>query len=335
MGKTSAARIFAKALQCVHGPSPAPCNRCDICRCIASGDDIDVIEINGARQRGLDDYVSSRFSVTTRPFRARFKIYIIDQVDFLTGQAINSLLDILEEPPAHVKFVFCTSNPDRLPRTMLSRLQRFDFFPVEISEIVERLLHIVDTEGVRAEPEALKILAQLANGSVRESLSFLETLVSLGGGDVITAQAVHQMLGMARSGRLRALFDRLVSRDSAGALAELEVAVYEGVDVGILVRQLLGFYRDLAAALVGCPAELMHFLPTRDYVQFQVAAKELGLATILAAMQILDRTETIIRQRAEGRIHAELALMQICGLENLDDLSSIVAWLRGNDSDIP
>ena len=127
VGKTSAARIFAKALQCVHGPAPTPCNQCDICRCIASGDDIDVIEINGARHGGWSDYNSSRFNVNTRPFRARFKIYIIDQVDFLTGQAINSLLDILEEPPAHVKFVFCTSNPDRLPRTMLSRLQRFDY----------------------------------------------------------------------------------------------------------------------------------------------------------------------------------------------------------------
>jgi len=191
IGKTSLARIFAKALQCVNGPTTTPCNQCDICQCISSGDDVDVMEINGARHRGVNNYVDMSFK--TRPWRARFKIYIIDQVDFLTPRAQMSLLDILEEPPAHVKFIFCTSDPDRLLRPMLSRLQRFDFFPVGMPAIVERLLHIVETEGVRAEPEALKILAQLADGSVRESQSLLESLFSPSGSDEITAQSVHQM----------------------------------------------------------------------------------------------------------------------------------------------
>lgn len=333
IGKTSVARIFAKALQCLHGPATTPCNQCDICRCISSGDDVDVMEINGARHRGWSDYNSSWFNVNTRPWRARFKIYIIDQVDWLTVPAKHLFLDILEEPPAHVKFIFCTSNPDGLPLTMLSRLQRFDFFPVGMPAIVERLQHIVDTESVRAEPEALKILARQADGSVRDSQSLLEPLLSLSRDAGITAQSVHQMLGTARCGRLGLLLDRLLSRDAARALAELDVAVLEGVDAGMLVRQLLWYYRDLMAVLVGCPADLTFLSPASDYEQILVAANELDLATILAAVQILERTESLMQQkRAQGRMLAEMALVQICHLENLDDLSSIVAWLRGGDS---
>lgn len=314
IGKTSVARIFAKGLQCVNGPTTAPCNQCDICQCISSGDHVDVMEINGARHCGFDNYADMPFNVRTRPFRARFKIYIIDQVHYLTSRAIHSLVDILEEPPAHVKFIFCTSNPDGLPRTMLSRLQRFNFFPVAISTIVERLRHIVDAEGVRAEPEALKILAQQADGSVRESQSLLESLLSLSGGDGITAQSVHQMLGTAQSDRGRLLLARLVSRDAAGALTQLDAAVLEGVDASALVPQLLGYYRDLAAALVGCQPELLHFSRASDYAQLRVAASQLGLETILAAMQILNGTEDLIRKRVQGRMQAEIALVQICNL---------------------
>lgn len=330
-GKTSMARIFAKALQCVHGPTTTPCNQCDICQGISSGDDVDTMEINGVRYRGSDNYAASWFNVNTRPFRARFKIYIVDRVDFLTTAEFGLLSDILEEPSAHVKFIFCTTDPERLPRVILERLQRFNFFPVAMPSIVELLQHIVDTEGARAEPEALKILAQQADGSVRESQSLLESLLSACGGDGITVESVHQMLGTADSGLIRLLFDRLISRDVTAALSELDAAMLDGVDAGRLVEQLLGHYRDLATVLAGCPAELMHFLPTSDYEQILAAAKDLGLTTILAAMQILVQTEALMRQRGQGRMHTELALMQICSLESLDDLSSVLAWLRGAD----
>ncbi|MDB4650132.1 DNA polymerase III subunit gamma/tau [Pirellulaceae bacterium] len=332
IGKTSVARIFAKALQCVHGPTTTPCNRCDICQCISSGDDVDVIEINGALHRGIDDYLNLLSNVTTRPMRARFKIYVVDQIDLLTNPAQHSLLDILEEPPAHVKFIFCSSNPDRLPRNMLSRLQRFDFFPVEIAEIVERLLYIVKNEGVRAEPEALKILAGLADGSVRGSQSLLEPLLSLSEGDVITTQSVQQMLGMAQSSQLGLLLDRLMSRDVAGALTELDASVRVGVDAEVLIQQLLGYYRDMMVVLAGCPAELMRFSPADDYEQILGYAKELGLATILTAMQILGRTENQMRVMGRGCMLTETALVRICNLKDLEDSSSIEAKLRGNDS---
>ena len=144
VGKTSTARILAKALNCVTGPTPTPCDECDICQGIASGDDVDVLEIDGASNRGIDEIRQLRQNVNVRPSRARFKIYIIDEVHMLTTQAFNALLKTLEEPPEHVKFIFCTTEADKIPITILSRCQRFDFAGIETQSIVERLQQIVD-----------------------------------------------------------------------------------------------------------------------------------------------------------------------------------------------
>jgi len=177
VGKTSTARIFAKALNCVNGPTTTPCGVCDICQGIASGSDVDVIEIDGASNRGIDEIRQLRSNVNIRPSRARFKIYIIDEVHMLTNQAFNALLKTLEEPPEHVKFIFCTTEADKIPITVLSRCQRFDFAPIEMRSIVQRLQHICMNEGVEADAEALHIIARRAAGSMRDSQSLLEQLL--------------------------------------------------------------------------------------------------------------------------------------------------------------
>src|SRR5919198_1885041 len=169
VGKTSTARILAKALNCVRGPTPTPCDACDLCRSIATGEDVDVLEIDGASTRGIDDVREIRGNVQYRPGRARFKIYIIDEVHMLTREAFNALLKTLEEPPEHVKFIFCTTEVSKIPITILSRCQRFDFAPIEMRSIIERLQHICQTEGVEAEPEALHVIARRAAGSMRDS----------------------------------------------------------------------------------------------------------------------------------------------------------------------
>src|SRR6185436_14390277 len=171
VGKTSTARIFAKALNCVNGPTTSPCGVCDICQGIASGSDVDVIEIDGASNRGIDEIRQLRSNVNVRPSRARFKIYIIDEVHMLTQQAFNALLKTLEEPPEHVKFIFCTTDPEKIPITVLSRCQRFDFPPVNVESIVDRLNFIVQNEGATADADALRLLARRANGSLRDSQS--------------------------------------------------------------------------------------------------------------------------------------------------------------------
>ncbi len=166
VGKTSTARILAKALDCVNGPTPTPCNQCDICESISSGEDVDVLEIDGASNRGIDEIRELRQNVNIRPSRARFKIYIIDEVHMLTREAFNALLKTLEEPPEHVKFIFCTTEPEKVPITIHSRCQRFDFAGIRAATIRERLQAIVQSEGATADDEALQVLARRAAGSI-------------------------------------------------------------------------------------------------------------------------------------------------------------------------
>jgi DNA polymerase-3 subunit gamma/tau len=327
VGKTSTARIFAKALNCVHGPTTSPCGECDSCRGIAAGEDMDVLEIDGASNRGIDEIRQLRQNVNIRPSRARFKIYIIDEVHMLTTQAFNALLKTLEEPPEHVKFIFCTTEAEKIPITVLSRCQRFDFAPMELSSIMGRLEHICKNEGIQAETEALQIIARRAAGSMRDSQSLLEQLLSFGN-DKITAADVHAMLGTAQGGRLMAMGEKLLARDAAGALGQLDLAVSEGVDVGQFAEQLLGFYRDMAAASVGCGPDLLLHTPSSDHARLAESGKNLGLETLLAIVQILDQAVVRMKQSTQVRILVEMALIRICHLADLDQLASLTAQLR-------
>jgi DNA polymerase-3 subunit gamma/tau len=327
VGKTSTARIFSKCLNCVTGPTTTPCGRCDICEGIASGDDVDVIEIDGASNRGIDEIRQLRSNVNVRPSRARFKIYIIDEVHMLTTPAFNALLKTLEEPPEHVKFIFCTTEADKIPITVLSRCQRFDFAPIETRSITDRLAQICAHEGVQADAEAIAIIARRAAGSMRDSQSLLEQLLSFGG-QRITVDDVNKLLGTANSNRLAALVACLMRRDAAAALAEVEAAVGEGVDLGQFTEQLLGYLRDAMAAMVGCPSDLLLHTSAAEHPGLAQLGTQLGLETLLAVAQILDQTLVRMRQSTHVRTLLELALVRICKLEDLDQLPQVVAQLR-------
>jgi DNA polymerase-3 subunit gamma/tau len=331
VGKTSAARILAKALNCTTGPTPTPCNECDICRSVSSGDDVDVLEIDGASNRGIDEIRQLRQNVNIRPSRSRFKVYIIDEVHMLTREAFNALLKTLEEPPEHVKFIFCTTEPEKIPITILSRCQRYDFAGIQAGQIVKRLEQIVAAEGVEAEPEALAILARRAAGSMRDSQSLLEQLLASDSGRVTVAD-VHSMLGTAGGERLAGLVSHLVERNSAAALADLDNALTEGVDVGQLLDQLLGYFRDVMAAAVGCSSDsFLHTSPS-EQEGIVASAQQLGLETILAVMQILDQALSRLRFSTHGRTLAELALVRIAHLADLDNLADLVADLRNGSA---
>jgi DNA polymerase-3 subunit gamma/tau len=331
VGKTSAARILAKALNCQHGPAAVPCNQCDICRSISGGDDVDVLEIDGASNRGIDEIRQLRQNVNVRPSRARFKIYIIDEVHMLTREAFNALLKTLEEPPAHVKFIFCTTEATKIPVTILSRCQRFDFAGISTRAIFERLGQIVRAEGVEAEPEALEVLARRAAGSMRDSQSLLEQLLSFASGRITVAD-VHGMLGTAGDQRLAAMVRHMAGRNAAAALAELDGAMAEGVDVGQLLEQLLGYFRDCMAAAAGCPADAFLYASGAAGSEVAEAGRRLGLQTVLAAMQILDQTLARLRFSTQGRVLAELAIVRLCQLEELDE---IAAWIGQLQSGVP
>ena len=335
VGKTSAARIFAKALNCQSGPTPIPCNECDVCLSVSTGDDVDVLEIDGASNRGIDEIRQLRSNVNIRPSRARFKIYIIDEVHMLTTPAFNALLKTLEEPPEHVKFIFCTTDPEKIPITVLSRCQRFDFPPVETNSILARLRYIVESEGVTAEEEALQLLARRAGGSMRDSQSLLEQLLSFCSAH-ITVNDVHAMLGTAQSGRLSALAAQLTARNSAGAMREVDAAISEGVDVGQLAEQLLGHFRDMIAALVGCEADFLLHTAASDYPALLESARQVGLESLLAMIQILDQSITRMRQSPHTRILLEVALVRICQLDALDDLAGLISQIKsGGTPNLP
>jgi DNA polymerase-3 subunit gamma/tau len=327
VGKTSAARIFAKALNCVRGPTPAPCNECDVCVSVSTGDDVDVLEIDGASNRGIDEIRQLRQNVAVRPSRVRYKIYIIDEVHMLTKEAFNALLKTLEEPPEHVKFIFATTEPHKIPITILSRCQRFDFAGISSTEIEQRLAQIAAAEGVTVEPEALQILASRAAGSMRDSQSLLEQLLALGH-ERITAADVTDLLGIAPAERLSGLVGHLAARNATDALAELDAIVRDGVDVALLLDQLVGYFRDVMAIAVGCePKQLLYALPAQAGEVARVGS-QLGLSTVLAIGQILDQTAARMRVTIHGRTLLEMAVVRICQLDELDDLAAIVAELK-------
>jgi DNA polymerase III subunit gamma/tau len=327
VGKTSAARILAKALNCEKGASPIPCNRCDTCQSISGGDDVDVLEIDGASNRGIDEIRQLRQNVNVRPSRSRFKIYIIDEVHMLTREAFNALLKTLEEPPEHVKFIYCTTEPTKIPITILSRCQRFDFAGILTQSIAERLRQIVDAEGVQADSEALELLARRAAGSMRDSQSLLEQLLAFSPGR-ITLEEVHGMLGTAGDALLSGLVRHVVDRQAAAVLADLDAALHAGVDSALLIEQLFGYFRDCMAASAGCGPESFLYVSPSSVKDIADAGKKLGLQTILAVMQILDQTLSRMRYSTQSRILAELALVRICHLEDLDELPALIAELR-------
>jgi len=327
VGKTSAARIFAKALNCEQGPSPVACNQCDICQTISSGEDVDVLEIDGASNRGIDEIRQLRQNVNVRPSRSRNKIYIIDEVHMLTREAFNALLKTLEEPPEHVKFIFCTTEATKIPITILSRCQRFDFAGIQTAAIRQRLVQIVEAEGVEADSEALEVLARRASGSMRDSQSLLEQLLAFSTGR-LTLDDVNGMLGTAGDQRLTRLVGYLVARDAAAALADLDTAIGEGVDVAQMIEQLFGYFRDCMAAVVDCPPESFLYVSPASQDAVIEAGRQLGLQTVLAVMQILDHTLSRLRVSTQARILAELALVRICHLEDLDNLTTLIAQVQ-------
>jgi len=328
VGKTSTARIFAKALNDPGGPTATPDGLSDVAQAIDAGEDVDVLEIDGASNRGIDEIRSLRAGVGVRPSRSRYKIYIIDEVHMLTGAAFNALLKTLEEPPAHVKFIFCTTDPEKIPITVLSRCQRFDFAPVQTESILGRLREIVDAEGVQADEDALRLIARRADGSMRDSQSLLEQVMSFSNGE-LTTQTVHSMLGTADDARLHDLGKSLAAGDALATLQQIDRACSQGVAAGQLAEQLLGYFRDLMLATVGCPAEMQRHASESLHGELKALGQQWGLQTVLAILGMIDHALVRIRHSLHGRVLLESTLVQICHLPNLQAVSDLAASLGG------
>jgi DNA polymerase-3 subunit gamma/tau len=326
VGKTSAARILAKALNCEKGPTVTPCDQCDICHSIAAGEDVDVLEIDGASNRGIDEVREIRQNVQYRPGRARYKIYIIDEVHMLTKEAFNALLKTLEEPPPHVKFIFATTEVQKVPVTILSRCQRFDFAGIGTPRIVARLRDIVSAEGLQADDDALEMIARRAGGSMRDAQSLLDQLLAFGG-ERLTAQQVHQLLGTARDDRVAALADAVLAHDTRKALELLNNMAEEGVQLGELADQLLDYWRDLMVCCAGAASQALSIGPgQREELVRQAAG--LKLDTVLAGLDVLATTKARLRTSGHERVQLEMALVRLSRLDDLVSLSQLAQWLH-------
>ncbi|MBQ2789936.1 MAG: DNA polymerase III subunit gamma/tau, partial [Thermoguttaceae bacterium] len=327
VGKTSCARIFAKALNCVDGPTVRPCLVCDSCVAVSTGDDVDVIEIDGASNRGVDEIRQLRQNATIAPSRSLYKIYIIDEVHMLTREAFNALLKTLEEPPARVKFIFCTTEPNKIPITILSRCQRFDFSGIASGSIAERLAQIAAQEGAEAEDGVFEILARRANGSMRDAQSLLEQLLSFAPTYISQADA-RGMLGSVDDKKLFDLLDATVAGNCARVFEIVADAAAQGVDFGVLVEQTLGVYRDLMVVANGCGARELMYSPVARLPELQEISAAFGIRRILASLQILDQTAQRMRFSAQSRILAELAFARLCLLDSFQALETLIDRLR-------
>ena len=326
VGKTSTARILAKALNCEHGPTVTPCGSCAICRSIASGEDVDVLEIDGASNRRIEEIRDIRSNVQYRPSRARYKIYIIDEVHMLTKEAFNALLKTLEEPPPHVKFIFATTEVQKIPITILSRCQRFDFAGIGTQQIHQRLREIVKSEGREADDEALEMVARRAGGSMRDAQSLLDQLLAFGG-DRLTADQVHGLLGTAGDDRVVELASAVLEHDSKRALDQLSELAGRSLQLGELLDQLMGYWRDLM--VVRCAGEQAPDLsvPARHRETLAKQASALSLDTILAGLDVLSGARTRLRLTSHGRLVVEMALVRLARLEDLVPISQLAQWV--------
>ena len=331
VGKTSMARILAKSLNCPNAKDGPPCNECEVCQSITAGGDVDVLEIDGASNRGIEDVRSLRANVNVRSMRSRYKIYIIDEVHMLTREAFNALLKTLEEPPPNVKFVFCTTEPQKLPDTILSRCQRFDFGTISSTSIQQRLSEIATAEGVEVEPAAIEVVARRAAGSMRDSQSLFDQLLAYGQAKVL-ATDVHRLLGTAPDSRLIELFAEIGSRRRDRVLELFHAALNEGVQLSELTDQLLNYLRDLMILAAGANEVDLLSVSAENRGHLAKQAAEWGLQTILAALQILAEAKGRMKGVTYGRALAELALVRMASLEDLDGLPQLIEQVRSGIS---
>jgi DNA polymerase III subunit gamma/tau len=309
-GKTSLARILAKALNCSHGPTPTPDKTCHSCVAIANGTSLDVVEMDAASQRGIDDIREIRERVVLQPVEGRYKVYILDEAHQLTDAAFNALLKLIEEPPPHLLFVFCTTDLAKMLPTVRSRCQTFVFSRPRLPDLIGKLRRIADGEGIDVPDAALALIARSARGAYRDAESTLDQLAAATEG-TITVQSVLELLGAVEEEALFRLCDLVVDRDTAGALQFIEELAEQGQDLGRLVTDLLEHLRHLL--LVQHLGEVPDSLPvteeTRERLRAQ--ANQLSEPTVIRLCDLLAVAVDDMRQGGDPRLPLELALIKV------------------------
>ncbi len=330
IGKTTTARILARAFNCATGPTADPCGRCEHCRAIAEDRHVDVIEMDAASRTGIDDVRELIDGVRYRPVSARFKIYIVDEVHMLSEKAFNALLKTLEEPPPHVKFIFATTEIRKVPVTVLSRCQRFDLRRIEAAELARHFAGIAKAEGVEIAPEALALIARAADGSARDGLSLLDQAIAMAAGPV-TAEQVRDMLGLADRGQLFDLFAATMSGKAAEALALLGQLHRSGADPAIVIGDLLELTHwltriKIVPGLLEDPA-----LPEAERRSGRDFAEKLSLPVLARAWQMLLKGLSEIQAAPLALAAAEMVLIRLIHMADQPTPGDLLRrWAEGS-----
>ena len=309
-GKTSTAKILAKALNCAHGPTPEPCGTCDNCRKITDGSSMDVFEIDAASNRGIDEIRGLRETVKFAPAEGRYKVYIIDEVHMLTAEAFNALLKTLEEPPAHVVFILATTEAHKVPATIQSRCQRYDFRRITVSEIKGRLRTICDAMQTEAADDALELIALQADGGLRDALSILDQCISLADGPV-TAALVQEMLGLVGHSWIYRMTDAIASHDAQSVLSIVAELLAGGKDLKQMMAELALHLRSLMIYQAAGTVEGLDLYAEPEDVLKKQAAFFPG-ETIMAMLARLHEGVSTLRWSPQPRITVEVTLLALC-----------------------
>ncbi len=311
VGKTSAARIFAKALNCAQGTSPEPCGSCPACTEIAQGRSLDVIEIDGASNRGIDEIRTLRENVKFAPTAGKFKIYIIDEVHQITTDGFNALLKTLEEPPPYVKFIFATTHPHKILPTILSRCQRLDFRRISATEIVRQLERIAAAEKVRVAQEVLFAIARASDGSLRDAESILDQLVSFSSEEIVLKDVIS-VLGVVEQEALFELTGCVANRDAKAALSLADTVIDEGKDPAAFLNLLIEHFRNLMVAKICAADTHLIDLPQEVCERLVSQAEQFSLDEIFNAYSLLIATVEQAKRMDSVRIPLEITLARLC-----------------------
>jgi DNA polymerase-3 subunit gamma/tau len=331
VGKTTIARIFAKAINCKFKKDSEPCNECNSCVEISAGRSIDIIEIDAASNRGIDEIRELRENVKFAPVSTEYKVYIIDEVHMLTIEAFNALLKTLEEPPHHVIFILATTEAHKIPATILSRCQRFDFRILNRVEIIDRLKELLVSDNLPVNEDALSLIAENADGALRDAESILDQMLSFSDGDLKTDE-VSRFLGLGSYQLLDSLVDNVIKCDSAKSLESINSLADHGADLPQCLKKLVSYFRDLMIYKIN--PDLIDVSETRAQRLMELS-KSASVDRLMKTVKILTQTESDIKQLGYERLNFELAIIRLCRLRDESiPLDKVLAKLQEIESKV-
>ena len=313
-GKTSTAKVMAKALNCLNPVNGDPCNECEMCKKINEGLAIDVTELDAASNNGVDKIRDIIDDAKYPPQEARFKVYIMDEVHMLSMGAVNAFLKTLEEPPANVIFILATTDPQKLPITILSRCQRFDFKRISKSDISDRLRKIVGAQGVLADEKSLELISRVSDGAMRDALSILDQAIAMGDGSV-NYDSVVGMLGLVTNEYLFNITSAIIERNIQKAMNIIEEVVYAGKDINLFIKDLTGHFRNLLMAKVTNNPEEVLDMSMENINLIKEQGSRIRVEEIMRDIRILQEAEGNAKISKQARLYLELATIKMCKIE--------------------